>query len=109
MFGIYKVTNRVNGKIYIAKSRNLDEIIEGRKTGYFDIKKLPMREDLALYGIEKFDFDILEECSESQLAEKERYYISVYGLKKKKSKSLESSLMDSIPSVGKNNSRKPPW
>lgn len=73
--GIYKITNKVNGKSYIGLSSNIEERfkkhrqMQGEKILYSAFKK---------YGIESFDFSVLEYCSLEQLAEREKYWIAYY-------------------------------
>lgn len=81
MVGIYKITNSVNNKIYIGQSVNIERRFaqhrydakhEDRQNGkllYKDIKK---------YGIDKFQFEIIEECSKDELNKREKHYIKVY-------------------------------
>ena len=74
--GIYKITNQLNNKSYIGLSANIEERFkkhrqcqEEDKILYIAIKK---------YGIENFDFSILELCPIEQLAEREKYWIDYY-------------------------------
>lgn len=80
MTGIYKITNKLNNHSYIGLSTKLEERWkyhlspynqerESYKTLYQAFKK---------YGIENFEFEILEECSPKDLSEKEMYYIEKY-------------------------------
>lgn len=80
MIGIYKYQNKLNGKIYIGQSLDIARRYEQH---IYDAKNRPERGtgiDLAIrkYGIENFDFSILEECSIDSLDERERYWISFY-------------------------------
>jgi len=36
-----------------------------------------MREDVEIFGWDNFDFKILEECRESELSERERFYFNL--------------------------------
>lgn len=78
--GIYKYQNKINGKIYIGQSDN----IENRyKQHLYDAEKRPERGtgvDIAIkkYGIENFDFSIIETCSIDKLDEREIYWIDYY-------------------------------
>ena len=76
MIGIYKITNP-EGKVYVGKSRD----IEKRFTQYkrFELKKQPiLHQSFKKYGWFHHNFEILEECSEDIVLEKERYYINEY-------------------------------
>lgn len=78
--GIYKYTNKLNGKSYIGQSI----CIENRqKQHLYDALYRPEKGtgiDVAInkYGIDNFEFEILEECSENELDEKEAYWIEKY-------------------------------
>lgn len=77
--GIYKITNKVNGKIYIGSSKNityrwrqhLDELCTGTHCN----SKLQL--DFNKYGIENFTFEIVEFVSNlNKLLEREQYHIN---------------------------------
>lgn len=79
--GIYKYENKLNGKVYIGQSIN----IETRYTQHlYDSNNLATRNgtgvDFAIkrYGIENFDFQIIEECPAEKLDEREVYWIAYY-------------------------------
>lgn len=80
MIGIYKITNQINGHSYIGLSTHIEDRWDYHKDPYnWDREK-----DKALYiaikkyGIDNFNFEILEECSPEQLSEKEKFYIAKY-------------------------------
>lgn len=63
--GIYKYTNKINGKIYIGLSSN----IEKRYSQHLycsrqDSPNLSIDIAIKKYGIENFSFEIIELCSE---------------------------------------------
>ena len=77
MIGIYKITNKNNGKIYIGLSNN----IERRKKEHFNnniYNCSKIDKAIELEGKENFLFEILEECLEEELDSKERYWIKYY-------------------------------
>ena len=73
--GIYKITNKINGKSYIGLSSNIEERfkkhrqMQGEKILYSAFEK---------YGIENFEFSVLEYCLLEQLSEREKYWIAYY-------------------------------
>jgi len=74
---VYQIVNNQNGKIYIGASRDIKNRWRMHK---LDLKKREhinafMQQDFETYGIEAFDFFVLEECSIDELDEKEKYYI----------------------------------
>lgn len=78
--GIYKITNKVNLKVYIGQSNNIYQRWRSHRSSL----KSGYRENSHLvnawrkYGEPNFDFEILEKCSLEELDEKERYWISNY-------------------------------
>lgn len=79
MVGIYKFTNRIDGKSYIGQSVNIHKRYIQHKNR-FDHDNIKLEDTffhrmLRHYGFENFDFEILEECSVSELNQREIYYI----------------------------------
>ena len=81
MVGIYKITNKLNGKVYVGKSENITKIFEDCKNSESGSHGLPIFDEVAKYGADNFEFNVLEECSVSQLPEKELYYMNLYSLR----------------------------
>ena len=69
--GIYKITNNLTGKSYIGQSKN----IQKRYLEHIHHKDTDIDKDIRELGLENFTFEILELCDESQLNEREDYYI----------------------------------
>ena len=82
MIGIYKITNKINGKSYIGQSVNIQKRFNAHKSTAFNpnskIYDSPLYKAIRKYGIENFEFKILEECDETELDDKEIFYISKY-------------------------------
>lgn len=74
MIGIYKITNRINGKSYIGQSINIEKRFKQHCTG----DKQLIDKVISKYGKENFTFEILEECSIEKLDEREIKWISFY-------------------------------
>lgn len=73
--GIYMITNKINNKKYIGQSVN----IKRRKSEHFTKPcNMVISKSIFKYGKENFDFQILQECEESQLDELEIKYITEY-------------------------------
>ena len=84
MIGVYKITNLINNHAYIGISTNIEKRFQYHKDPYNhkrESNKLLYRA-FAKYGIENFKFEILEECSVDILAQKEKYYITLYNTMK---------------------------
>lgn len=72
---IYKWTNKVNGKSYIGQTVSES----GRRRGHLTSKyKTPFHCALKKYGVENFDYTVLEYVNESKLSEREIYWIKYY-------------------------------
>lgn len=81
MTGIYKIENLVNGKVYIGQARNIDRRLNNHLQEL--IKNIHGNQYLQnawnKYGEENFKFEPIEECLETELDEKEIYWIDYYG------------------------------
>lgn len=73
---IYKITNKINNKIYIGQTiRTLEERVKEHKRK----KNCSLYKAFNKYGIENFDFEIIEKCnSTEEMNEKEIYWIKYY-------------------------------
>lgn len=101
MIGIYKITNNINGKIYIGQSNNIQRRFSEHQNRGATSRILV---DIAIqrYGKENFNFEIIEECSIEQLNQKETYWITYFN-------SIENGYNCSVggdqQSIGSNNGR----
>lgn len=80
--GIYKITNKLNNKCYIGKSSNIEERWKYHKwryqeKGHSEYDK-PLYRAFRKYGIENFTFEIIELVDNTQINEKETYWIEYY-------------------------------
>ena len=80
MIGIYKYQNKLNGKIYIGQSTDIERRYQQH---LWDAEKRPEQGtgiDLAInkYGINNFTFEIIEQCNSDQLDERERFWIEYF-------------------------------
>jgi hypothetical protein len=82
VIGIYKITNLVNGKVYIGQSVNIEKRFNKHKTTAFNQNSksydYPLYCAIRKYGLDNFSFDVIEECLQSDLNDKEKYYIEKY-------------------------------
>ena len=82
MIGIYKITNKTNGKCYIGQSQNIELRWRAHKHKYLNKNDTTYSSKLyramRAHGIENFDFSVIEECDVNSLKEREIYYISQY-------------------------------
>ena len=77
MIGIYLITNKLNNKCYVGQSvdiaRRWRQHREAASRG-----ETPLYKAIQKYGIENFEFSILEECLKEELDCKEIQYIERY-------------------------------
>lgn len=77
MIGIYKITNKINGKIYIGQSNNIKRrISEHQYKG--DSSRVLIDHVIKKYGWDNFTYEVVEECDSSKLNERETYWIQFY-------------------------------
>lgn len=72
---IYKATNLINGKSYIGQTKR---DLETRKKEHLKRKGYTFHSALEKYGIENFEWSILEECEDDKLNEREIFWIDYY-------------------------------
>lgn len=77
MTGIYKIINKVNGKIYIGQSNDIKRRWGEHRSKYKTENTL-LYQAMRKYGISNFIFSVEEECPLDMLNEKEQYYIDFY-------------------------------
>jgi group I intron endonuclease len=73
--GIYKITNRCNGKTYIGQSVRIERRWIQHKAPCTRKRKTYLQNAFEKYGIENFDFEILQECTKEELNELEIKWI----------------------------------
>ena len=80
MIGIYKITNKINQHSYIGLSTHIEDRWQYHKTRYNwerENSKV-LYQAILKYGIENFEFEVLEECEPEKLSEREQFYIEKY-------------------------------
>jgi group I intron endonuclease len=77
IIGIYKITHRESGKCYIGQSVDVFKRWQGHSNLAVK-KKSAIQNAFVLYGIDKFSFEVLEECDREMLNDKEVYWISCF-------------------------------
>lgn len=82
IIGIYKIENLITHQCYIGQTVNMSERWRTHRNIAFrkENKKYnyPLYSDMRKYGVENFSFEVLEECSVSELNQKEIDYIKQY-------------------------------
>lgn len=75
---IYKITNKINGKSYIGQTTDYQRRFrEHRNKGYGEEPNKPLYKAFDKYGIDNFDFEVIEDLTENY-NEKEKYWIQYY-------------------------------
>lgn len=80
--GIYKITNKLNQHAYIGQSQNIEKRWSVERSRAFTPSSEEYNKTLSKafrkYGLDSFDFEILELCSVAQLDEREKFFINLY-------------------------------
>lgn len=78
--GIYKITNMINGKIYIGQSKSLNK----RKSDHFRALERGRHQNIHLqyavnkYGLGNFNFEVIERIEVEELTNRENYWMEFY-------------------------------
>lgn len=84
MTGIYKITNKINGKAYIGQSINITVRWNEHylcSNNLTDKNSSAIHFAISKYGIENFTFEVLALCAPEELDEAEMYFINYYKTK----------------------------
>ena len=75
--GVYKITNKLNGKFYIGSSNDVEHRWRQHRLQLKDKthKNKHLQYAWNLYGEDNFMFDIIEECFPEMQFEREQYYL----------------------------------
>jgi len=78
--GIYKIINIQNSKLYIGSAENIDKRWGEHRRLLINKKHHSghLQNSYNLYGVEKFKYEIIENCPEDILIKREQYYIDLY-------------------------------
>lgn len=78
IYYIYKITNKINGKVYIGKTNDIDKRwATHQKMAKKHINRY-LYDAMNCYGIDNFQIEIIEECSKSDSNNRERFFIALY-------------------------------
>lgn len=79
---IYKIENRITGSVYIGKTNNFTRRMIEHKSNAFNSKSLEydklLYKKLREYGLENFEFSIIEYCKDEEWQKREEYWILYY-------------------------------
>ena len=103
MIGIYKITRKETGKVYIGQTNNCERRIkEHCAPSAAEKSRIAVDKAIKKYGKEAFDFEVIEECTIEQLNEREKYWIKYY---KSQGEVYNETDGGDQQSVGSNNGR----
>lgn len=78
---VYKITNDINGKIYIGQtSRSLEKRWNEHRRDMYKktCEKRPLYAAMRKYGVQHFHMELVEECPLEQINQREKYWIETY-------------------------------
>jgi group I intron endonuclease len=76
---IYKIENKVNGKVYIGITRNgISGRYPGRSWKVSNARSRLVKKAMTKYGADNFEISIIEECNIDLLEEREKYYVETF-------------------------------
>lgn len=82
MVGIYKITNNINDKVYVGQSINIEQRWKAHRTKPNQVNgsqyDSPLYRAIRKYGLSNFSFEVIEECKQEDLNEREIYWINFY-------------------------------
>lgn len=82
MVGIYKITNIINNNCYVGQSRNIKNRWKCHQTAAHNPNdstyEYPLYRAMRKYGMQAFEYTVLEECPIEELNNRETYWIKYY-------------------------------
>lgn len=78
---VYKITNDINGKIYIGQTtRSIERRWNEHCRDMYrrNMEKRPLYRAMNKYGVKHFHIEQIEECSLEEVGEREKYWIEYY-------------------------------
>lgn len=79
MIGIYKITSPTK-KVYIGQSNNIEKRFYSYSKLHNCKSQIRLYRSLSKHGVNNHKFEIIEECLETELNDKERYYQDLYSV-----------------------------
>jgi group I intron endonuclease len=76
---LYKISNLINGKVYVGQTYDFAQ----RKAGHIYASKdltneRPLYRSMRKHGVESFSFEVIEECADDLVDEREKFWIKHY-------------------------------
>jgi len=79
--GIYKITNKINGKIYVGQSIDIHKRWREHKSDFKNRKdrhNIYFQRSWDKYKSINFEFEVIERCNKTELDIQERYWVKYY-------------------------------
>lgn len=80
MIGVYRITNLVTGESYVGQSSNIKRRWINHRSRYKNPKSGDynslLYNDMRVYGIENFEFSVIEECNKDELLDREKFWVA---------------------------------
>lgn len=78
---VYKLTNKINGKCYVGRTvHTLDERWKGHVgSAIREDNGMMIARAIKKYGFDSFDREVIEECTDNQVVDREMYWIEKLG------------------------------
>lgn len=77
MIGIYKIQNKINGKMYIGQSNDIERRFKEHQTKGAS-SRIPLDIAIQKYGKDNFTYEVVETTTLDKLNEREQYWIKKY-------------------------------
>ena len=78
MIGIYKIENLITHECYIGQSKFIERRWREHKSAYRLNNTNKFYLAIQRYGLENFSFEVIEECAQEELDEREIYWIDYF-------------------------------
>lgn len=83
--GIYMISNNINGKVYIGQSVDIKKRWREHRSAAFNLNSkdydMVIYRAIRKYGLDNFNFTIIEKCRVEELNNREKYWILFYDSK----------------------------
>lgn len=77
MIGIYKIENKINGKVYIGQSNNIQRRFQEHQTKG-ETSRIPVDIAIQKYGKDNFTYTVIEETTIDKLNQAEEFWIDYF-------------------------------
>ncbi len=72
---VYLIRNLVNNKVYVGQTKNFNQRKYGHRYAMKKGVERPLYRAMRKYGFENFTFEVLEECTDESINEREQHWV----------------------------------